>query len=549
MLIDLPTTGETLAPIANQLPFGHSRVLIPNGIEGTAKTIAMMQKLVAEGKRDDRVREVVGSIINPAGGGGPAPKDYFNYAKALYTWVRDNIKYAYDPTNVEYLESPYRVLKNKIADCDSQDMLLCAMFEQVGLKSQFVTIKADASRPDEYTHVYTRVFVPRVGWVCADPIMHNKWFGWEPPYANKRYWPSSSDHTREDLDNSPSVPFPTPDASPSSFNPVTGMSGFSDLGRRHRGGRGRRWGGGWGGPVYWGGGFDENIYLLPVAVPMPDQVGVVPNEDVNSATKQNPLLDQDNKGFGGFFDDPIGTISSAFTGATASLSASARNAWLTRIFNGSVAASIKMRRAKANANSDLAYRYIQAAKKSGSTSALQAATRFRDAAIKEQRAIDDEIRQYDVVVGIIKDYSFGKFALPAAVGVGSLGVEPLTAATYIAVSGATGLIATTAGIVYLIKRNADAIEAQETTNREKIAAEREVALLQSGATAQQVLDARARGQATSPADWSSYLGLPALPSTGTLLFYGAIVFGGYLGITYLSGRTKAYASKPVGAPA
>ena len=98
------------------------------------------------------------------------------------------------------------MLKNRIGDCDSQDMLLAAMFESEGFPTQFVTIKADAERPDEYSHVYTRVKIPNYGWVVADPTMPNKYFGWEPEgnYV-KKYWPASSDAVDQPVDESPSV--------------------------------------------------------------------------------------------------------------------------------------------------------------------------------------------------------------------------------------------------------------------------------------------------------------------------------------------------------
>ncbi len=151
-------------------------------------------------------------------------------------------------------------------------MLLCSMFENLGFKSQFVTIKADNNRPDEFTHVYTRVFIPKIGWIVADPIMPEKYFGWEPPYPNgKRYWPASSDEVNQPLDTSDSIPFNGPNDGTDSGG-MSGLSGLGSLGRGgHRGGRG--WGGrggnwGYGGPVFWGDGFDDNVYILPVAVPI-----------------------------------------------------------------------------------------------------------------------------------------------------------------------------------------------------------------------------------------------------------------------------------------
>lgn len=454
MLIDLPTTGETLAPIEGALPFGTSRHIIPNGVDGTAKTIAMMQKMVGSGKRDDDVRKFTGDAIQPC-----KPKDYFDYARKCYEKVRDGIKYAYDPHNVEYLESPRRVIKNKIADCDSQDMLLCSMFEQVGLQSQFVTIKADPNRPDEYTHVYTRVMIPKVGWVCADPIMPEKWFGWEPDYPNgKRYWPASSDDANGSVDTTPSMSFPSPDSgapSQMSFDPVNGMTGMGSLGHgghggHGHGGRGRGgwgWGGGygWGGPDYWGG-FDDSVYILPVAVPVPDQITVVQSQDIQPQEMESPMAEENMtmgvSGLGSIFDSITSTVNSAITSvsSTAGVAAGVKPPisddttkwWITRIFDGTEAQRLKDARNKAFTNSDTAAKALRDARNlpdgPRKTAAVNAATMLRDAASNLQYSINDAMAKYNEIAALIGGLSYDSYNIPKLSGLGSLGF-PTTAVT------------------------------------------------------------------------------------------------------------------------
>ncbi len=189
-----------------------------------------MQKLVNAGKRDNRIRQLMGSILNPQDGGRPcASKDYFCYAKNLYEFVKNKILYVYDPTNVEFVEKSTAVLDNAVGDCDSMDILLASLLECAGLPTQFVTIKADPSRPNDFTHVYCRVQIPKYGWICADPIMPDKYFGWEPPFPNgRRFWPASADEVNQPLDTSPSVQFNGPDQP--DMNPlgigVSGLGGF-----------------------------------------------------------------------------------------------------------------------------------------------------------------------------------------------------------------------------------------------------------------------------------------------------------------------------------
>jgi hypothetical protein len=216
-------SDNLLVPSYGLLPSNHERRYLAEGLKGTEQTIRIMQELVTDGKRDIEVRKLVSDIIGGKIEGLPncESKDYTCYVKAMYQFCRDKIKYLYDPHIVEYVETPRRILQTKVADCDSNCVLLASMLENAGFETQFVTIKADPDRRDEFSHVYLRVKIPRRGWYVADPTMPKKWFGWEPEGAwGKRYWPASTDELEFPIEMSDSIPVPPP----------VGMSGLE--GRR-----------------------------------------------------------------------------------------------------------------------------------------------------------------------------------------------------------------------------------------------------------------------------------------------------------------------------
>lgn len=62
------------------------------------------------------------------------------HAKALYYFVRDNIKYVSDPVNFEYVEDPKEVLVNGGGDCESGTILLASLMQADGISSQIVLI-------------------------------------------------------------------------------------------------------------------------------------------------------------------------------------------------------------------------------------------------------------------------------------------------------------------------------------------------------------------------------------------------------------------------
>jgi hypothetical protein len=228
-----------LVPIKGALPEGHLRSWIPPGPEGTAQTIEPMQRLVSQAKlelmqnevtrakRVYRLRKTIRQIIDSC-----PPKDYYCYAKKLYEFCRDQIKYAFDPNGVELIEHPEHVLESGLADCDSNVILLATMYEAIGLPARFVTVKGDPRHPEEYSHVYLQVKIPRHGWVGADPIMPDRQFGWEPDTSlPRKTWPASLDKVPGDGDESEQDDGTTGAKGMDDLGGLGGLGGLEDLGQ------------------------------------------------------------------------------------------------------------------------------------------------------------------------------------------------------------------------------------------------------------------------------------------------------------------------------
>lgn len=215
--------GFSLASLPAKLPAGHQRQMISSGPAGTAQTIRRMAGLVTHGKRDFRIRTLAGQIIQNC-----QQKDYPCYGKSLYEWCRDQIKYVWDPNGVELIEEPWKIVESGVADCDSNVVLLASLAESCGFPCKFVTIKSDPSNPNEYTHVYLRMKVPPMGWVAADPTMHDKSFGWEPPDTFvKTEWNASDDPPESDPNDGVNIP-PLTEAKLNGYRSTT-MSGMSSI--------------------------------------------------------------------------------------------------------------------------------------------------------------------------------------------------------------------------------------------------------------------------------------------------------------------------------
>jgi len=178
-----------LVDLPGSLPANHSREIVAPGYLGTYQTIQRMQDMVTLGKRQFQIRKLIGELVQNC-----PPKDYYCYAKAAHDFCRDKIRYVFDPSGVELIETPARILESKVADCDSIVILMAALCEGMGFPCRFVTIKADSARPNEFSHVFLEVKIPRKGWVGSDPTQPNRPFGWEPgPEYERKNWPASKD--------------------------------------------------------------------------------------------------------------------------------------------------------------------------------------------------------------------------------------------------------------------------------------------------------------------------------------------------------------------
>lgn len=157
-----------------------------------------MQSFVELNKRNGRMKNFIGQMISDC-----PQKDYRCYAEAIYTWVAQRVKYVWDPHNVEMLQDPFFILsQSRVGDCDDMATLMAALYEFIDLPARFVTIKADPNYPNEFSHVYTEVKIPRTGWIGADVTESRRGFGWIPgPQFPRAYWPATRERkadSRED---------------------------------------------------------------------------------------------------------------------------------------------------------------------------------------------------------------------------------------------------------------------------------------------------------------------------------------------------------------
>lgn len=184
-LPEMTPEGETVGA-------SGARLKVYRGDMSIKKRLRLLQGLVAKSVRDPDVRRLALSITN-----GCEARDDECEARAIYEWVKSNIRYTGDigphalwpggPVEpVDLFVTAKRAIENKGDDCDGHSVVVAALAIDNGF-----TVKLRVSSPeflgrDNYTHIYPMIGFPKNDpqtWVAADTTLPNGRFGTEHPSA------------------------------------------------------------------------------------------------------------------------------------------------------------------------------------------------------------------------------------------------------------------------------------------------------------------------------------------------------------------------------
>lgn len=156
-LLDSQSKAKTNGRLVKR-PF-DDRISIRSGEGGTEDTIREMARQAVLGSRDLIVRLVARDILE-----GIAGRDHEAIARRFFYWLQDRgsgersgLKFQNDPWRTEQVRAPWFCLTVEGAgDCNSgHSTAMCALLMSVGVPCFFRTVKADPTRQDQYSHVYS----------------------------------------------------------------------------------------------------------------------------------------------------------------------------------------------------------------------------------------------------------------------------------------------------------------------------------------------------------------------------------------------------------
>lgn len=161
------------------------------GDAGVAQTIRLMRDVIDAGVTDPDVNTAAIQILQAAG----VPNfDRAAKAKAIYdrfSWP--NFLYVEDPVGPfgpkETIRTARTLLRLSAGDCDDYTILIASLLGSIGIKTRAVTVAADPSAPEEFSHIYPEAEIEPGKWIAMDAARPGAQFGLPAQYYfRKRIW-------------------------------------------------------------------------------------------------------------------------------------------------------------------------------------------------------------------------------------------------------------------------------------------------------------------------------------------------------------------------
>jgi transglutaminase-like putative cysteine protease len=168
------------------------------GDAGVSQTIDVIRQLVDDAVKDPEVNVTAIGMVRGV--------DQFNRdakARAIYEAVASRFFYVEDPVGPfgakETLRPTRVLLQTWAGDCDDASVLIASLLGTIGIPSRVVTIAADPSAPEEFSHIYPEAETFPGTWMAMDIARPGSAYGSAPArYFRKRIW-SLTDRAYQDL--------------------------------------------------------------------------------------------------------------------------------------------------------------------------------------------------------------------------------------------------------------------------------------------------------------------------------------------------------------
>ena len=157
--------------------------LHPNAVSVEQK-IRLIRRGIDIGLKDPQMILLARRVTEPC-----KSRDDVCDASAIFWWAKANVKYQYDPKDLDVFDTARRVVEARSTDCDGFTVLICTLAQHVGFP---VGARVTSQDGKVWNHIYPLVGLPRDGaqpreWMPLDPTVPGLMPGQEiPPGMRKK---------------------------------------------------------------------------------------------------------------------------------------------------------------------------------------------------------------------------------------------------------------------------------------------------------------------------------------------------------------------------
>jgi hypothetical protein len=146
-----------------------------------------------KGIQDPKIQQLASRILEEYD--VPA-RDWEGESRAVFEWVRSNIRYTRDPEGLELFRKPLRTIQLGIADCDDMSILIASLLGTIGHTLLLRVIGVTSNEPE---HIYPVDLLPpgNPDYAMALDATRPEAMGWEVPEEQRLFW---EDYDIEDDD-------------------------------------------------------------------------------------------------------------------------------------------------------------------------------------------------------------------------------------------------------------------------------------------------------------------------------------------------------------
>jgi transglutaminase-like putative cysteine protease len=137
----------------------------------TAGTLNVMRDIVRAYKTHPDIRQKATDLTRYL-----ESKDWTGEVRALWEFVKNQVRYVRDIAGVETVYTPDVTLQQMSGDCDDKAVLLSSLLQAIGHPVRLVAV---GFQPGDFSHVYPETLIGQT-WVpleTTEPVN----MGWSPP--------------------------------------------------------------------------------------------------------------------------------------------------------------------------------------------------------------------------------------------------------------------------------------------------------------------------------------------------------------------------------